>query len=223
MVDIPERPGLRRSYLSVGGTVFGWRLYQGWFHRHGTLVGVTMKRLLVGLVLALAVVGCQGDRSGERLAESVPGASTTTVGQQAVAPVGVPSACTATATTALLKGFFAALSAGRVRDLDGFFAPASRFMWYANGVRPALRLNGIARDRGSLLGYLQRRQAKHERITVDAVDFNGYRASDRTGHFGMLLRRSADDIPGGPQLLGGKGAVDCDAQRLMVVAIGIRP
>ena len=95
-------------------------------------------------------------------------------------------------------------------------------MWYANGVRPALRLNSSARDRGSLLGYLQRRQAKHERIKVDSVAFNGYRASDRTGHFAMLLRRSADDIPGGPQLLGGKGAVDCDTQRLMVVGIGVR-
>jgi hypothetical protein len=181
-----------------------------------------MQRLLVGLVLALVVAGCQADRSAERLTEPVRGVSTTTVGQRALEPGGVASACTATATTALLKGFFAALSAGRVRDLDGFFAPASRFVWYANGVRPALRLNSIARDRGSLLGYLQRRQAKRERIRVDWVDFNGYRASDRTGHFGMLLRRTADDIPGGPQLLGGKGAVDCDSQRLMVVVIGSR-
>ena len=182
-----------------------------------------MQRLLVGLVLALAVTGCQADRSGERLTAPVPGLSTITVGQQAPAPVSVASACTAPATTALLKRFFAAFSARRVRDLDGLFAPASRFMWYANGVRPALRLHSVARDRGSLLGYLQRRQVKHERIGVDSVDFNGYRASDRTAHFGMLLRRTADDIPGGPQLLGGKGAVDCDSARLMVVAIGVRP
>ena len=178
-----------------------------------------MRRLLVGLVLVVAVAGCQGDRAGGRLAEPVPGPSTTT---QALQPVGGPPACSATATAALLEGFFAALSAGRVEDLDGFFAPASRFMWYANTVRPALRLTSNARDRGSLLGYLQRRQAKHERIKLDSVDFNGYRASDRTGHFAMLLRRSADDIPGGPQLLGGKGAVDCDSQRLMVVGIGLR-
>ena len=182
-----------------------------------------MQRLLVGLVVALAVAGCQGDRSGERLAASVPATSTTTVGQQALQPEGGPSACTATATAALLKGFFAALRAGRVRDLDGFFAPASRFRWYANAVRPALRLNSSARDRGSLLGSLQRRQANHEGITVDSVAFNGYRASDRTGQFAMLVRRTADDIPGGLQLLGGKGAVDCDSQRLMVVAIGGRP
>jgi hypothetical protein len=184
---------------------------------------VTVQRLLVGLVLALAVAGCQGDRSDERLGEPVPGASTSTVGQQAPEPVGGPSACTAAATTALLERFFAALSTGQVRDLDAFFAPAGRFMWYANSVRPALRLNSSARDRGSLLGYLQRRQAAHERIELDSVDVNGYRASDRTAHFGMLLRRSADDISGSPQLLAGKGAVDCDTQRLMVVAIGNRP
>ena len=182
-----------------------------------------MQRLLVGLVLVLAVAGCQGDRSGERLAEPVPAASTTTVGQRTLAPVGGASACTATATIALLKGFFAALSAGRVRDLDAFFAPASRFLWYANAVRPALRLDSTARDRGSLLGYLQRRQAKHEGIELESINFNGYRDVDHTAHLGMLLRRTADDIRGGPQLLGGKGAVDCDSRRLMAVTIGNRP
>jgi hypothetical protein len=182
-----------------------------------------MPRLLVGLVLVLAVAGCQGNRPGSGSAGPAAGASTTAVGQPAPDPVGWASVCTARATTALLKRFFAALSAGRVRDLDAYFAPANRFQWYANGVRPALRVNSTARDRTSLLGYLQRRQAKHERITVGRVDFNGYREADRTGHFAMLLRRSADDIPGGPQLLGGKGAVDCDARRLMAVGIGRRP
>jgi hypothetical protein len=73
------------------------------------------------------------------------------------------------------RGFFGALSAGRVTDLDAFFAPASRFNWYANSVRPGVRLNSSAQDRDSLLGYLQRRQAKHERIAVNSVDFNGSR------------------------------------------------
>jgi hypothetical protein len=182
-----------------------------------------MLRLLFGLVLVLVLVvaGCQENRSGERV-ESVPRASTTTVGQRALYPAGGAPACTAKGTIALLRGFFATLSAGRIRELDVFFAPAGRFMWYANSVRPGLRLNSIAQDRGSLLGYLQHRQAEHERITVDSVDFNGYREIDRTGHFAMLLRRTADDISDGPQLLAGKGAVDCDSQRLMVVAIGSR-
>ena len=185
--------------------------------------GVVVPRLLVGLVLALAVAGCQGDRSGARLAEPVPGAPTTTVGRQALEPDGEAPACTAAATKTVVKRFFAAFSAGRVTDLDEFFAPATRFKWYANSVRPARRLDDDALDRDSLLGYLQRRQARHERITVDAVHVNTYREADRSGNFSMQLRRTADDIPGGPQLLGGKGAVDCDSQRLMTVAIGVRP
>jgi hypothetical protein len=175
-----------------------------------------MRRLLVGLMLALAVAGCRPDRTEERSAEPAPVVTAGAVAR--AAPV-----CTAAATARLVKGFFAALSAGRVRDLDAFFAPAERFQWYANGVPPGLRLGDAALDRGSLLGYLARRQARHERITVDAVDFNGYRAGDRTGHFAMRLRRTADDIPRGRQLLGGKGAVDCDSRRLMVLGIGQRP
>lgn len=184
-----------------------------------------MRRVLVGLVLALAVVGWRGGGSGERLVRPDPasGAPVTTVGQQALDPGGEAAACTADATNDVVMGFFAALSAGRVVSLDGFFAPATHFKWYANSVRPGLRLNDDALDRGTLLGYLQRRQAKHERITLDAVKTAGYRAADRTGNFSMLVRRTADDIPGGPQLLGGKGALDCDSQRLMVVAIGLRP
>jgi hypothetical protein len=185
--------------------------------------GVIVPRLLVGLVMALAVAGCQGDRSGARLAEPVPGAATTTVGQQALAPDSEAPACTAAATKAVVKRFFAAFSAGRVTQVDEFFAPGTRFRWYANSVRPARRLDADALDRDSLLGYLQRRQTRHERITVDTVHVNTYREADRSGNFSMLLRRTADDIPGGRQLPGGKGAVDCDSQRLMAVAIGVRP
>ena len=193
-----------------------------------------MGRVLVGLLLALALVGCQGGGSdkrqggsGERLAEPGPRLASVGpvagVGRQTPKPRAEAKACTADVTKAVVKRFFAALSAGRITDLDGFFAPANRFNWYANGVPPATRLDGDARDRGSLLGYLLRRQAKHERITVDAVVTNGYRAGDRTGNLSMLLRRTADDIPGGTQLLGGKGAVDCESRRLMVMAIGGRP
>jgi hypothetical protein len=182
-----------------------------------------MRRLPVVLVLMLAVAGCHGDRSGERLAGPAQGVPATMVGQQVSGPETQAPGCRAAPTKAVVKRFFIALSAGRVRDLDEFFAPATRFRWYANAVRPGLRLNDDALDRSSLLGYLQDRQARHERITVTAVHVNTYRAADRSGNFRMLLRRTADDIPGRPQLLAGKGAVDCRSQRLMVVAIGRRP
>jgi hypothetical protein len=66
---------------------------------------VTIRRVLVGLVLLLAVAGCQKNRSGARMADSVAGAPTTTVGQQAHQPAEAASACTATTTTALVKGY----------------------------------------------------------------------------------------------------------------------
>jgi hypothetical protein len=175
-----------------------------------------MRRLLLGLALlaVLAVAGCGRGRPVERVAAEVR--------SQASAPARVAPACTAKGTTALVKRFFAALRARQVGDLDGFFAPAGRFGWYANSVRPGVRLGAAALDRATLLDYLRRRQARHERIEVVLVDFNGYRASDRTAHFGMTLRRTADDLPAGPQPLAGKGAVDCDSQRLMVMGIGQR-
>lgn len=187
-----------------------------------------MRRWLVGLALALVVAGCQEGRPGAGSVEAaVPGASTNAAGRRALEPPAEPpDACTARGTTDLLERFFAALAAGRVRyqrDLDQFVAPVERFQWYAIGVPPAVRADDQARDRASLLGYLQGRQARHERIVVDVVDFNGDRDADRTANFAMLLRRAADDIRGGWQRLGGKGAVDCDSHRLMVVAIGRRP
>jgi hypothetical protein len=80
-------------------------------------------------------------------------------GQQALEPDSKTPGCTAAATKAVVKGFFAAFSAGRVTDLDEFFASATRFKWYANSVRPARRLDDDALDRNSLLGYLQRLMA----------------------------------------------------------------
>ena len=115
------------------------------------------------------VGACRGWREGRPGAGSaeaaVPGASTN-------AAAWPPSARAASRTTGCLHGpgttdlleqFFAALAAGRARyqrDLDQFVAPAERFQWYANGVSPAVRADDQARDRASLLGYLQRRQGR---------------------------------------------------------------
>jgi len=178
-----------------------------------------MRRLLVGLVVAASLAGYT-DRPAARAPDQPDPPATT--GAPATAASGVPAACTARGTPALVRRFFRALGAGRVDQLDPFFAPAGRFQWYSNSVPPGRRLDD-ATDRASLLGYLRHRQARHERIAVVAVDDIGYRDSDRTAHFAMLLRRRADDLPGGPQPLGGNGAVDCDSGRLMVVGIGLPP
>jgi hypothetical protein len=112
------------------------------------------------------------------------------------------------------------MAAGRVRELDGFFAPAPQFKWYANSVPPGVREGDRAMDRGSLLAYLRQRQASHERLEVTWFHGPGDPVAYGLGHFGMKLRRTADDLPGGPQPLAGKGAVDCDTHKLVVLAIG---
>jgi hypothetical protein len=166
-----------------------------------------MRRWLAGLVVALAVPGCLGQGSGTD-ARPAPGPATTR------------PFCTARSTRAVVEGFFAAMAAGRVRDLDAFFVPVADFKWYSNGVPPGVRVGDRAQDRGSLLADLRQRQARHERIQVTWMHVGGGPVLYGLGNFGMKLRRTADDLPGGPQPLAGKGAVDCDSHKLLVLAIG---
>ena len=121
-----------------------------------------MRWWLAGLALVLAVAGCQGTGPGA----GDQGAPATTAGRPATAPVTTRPFCTDRSTKAVVRGFFAAMAAGRVRDLDGFFAPAPQFKWYANSVPPGVREGDRAMDRGSLLAYLRQRQASHERLEV---------------------------------------------------------
>jgi hypothetical protein len=107
-----------------------------------------MRQWLAALALAavLAVTGCQGEGPGPEAG-----------GRGAPAPAGrsAPAAtrpfCTDRSTKAVVRGFLAAMAAGRVRELDGFFAPAPQFKWYANSVPPGVREGDRAMDRGSLL------------------------------------------------------------------------
>jgi hypothetical protein len=176
-----------------------------------------MRRLVgtgLALVLVLAGTGGQGDRPAVR---DRPAA---TAGRRA--PATTRPSCTPRSVRAAVAGFFAAMADGRVRDLDAFVAPAPQFKWYSNGVPPGVRSGDRATDRRGLLAYLRQRQASHERVEITWLRVAGGGVQHGLGHFGMRLRRTADDLPGGPQPLAGKGAVDCDDRhRLVVVSIGL--
>jgi hypothetical protein len=98
-----------------------------------------MQRILVGLALLLVVTGCDSGSQGGRALPGARRGSTTTLAGATATTAGVPQPCTAAGTTALVKGFIAALSQGQVGDLERFFAPSMRFQWYANGVQPEAR------------------------------------------------------------------------------------
>lgn len=74
---------------------------------------VGMQRILVGPALLLVVAGCdRGSQGGRALTGTTRGSRTTLAGATATT-AGVPQPCTAAGTTALVKGFFAALSRGK--------------------------------------------------------------------------------------------------------------
>jgi hypothetical protein len=114
--------------------------------------------------------------------------------------------------------YVAAFNAGRVTDLDEYFAPVPRFMVYGV-LPPAGRWGDRARDRAGLLDYLRRRQARHERIELTWIEVTGDPVTDDIGNFALRGRRTADDLPGRQRLLG-KGAIDCDTHKLIAVGIG---
>jgi hypothetical protein len=74
---------------------------------------VGMQRILVGLALLLVVPGCDSGSQGGRALPGARRGSTTTLAGATATTAGVPPACTAAGTTALVKGFFAALSRGK--------------------------------------------------------------------------------------------------------------
>jgi hypothetical protein len=139
----------------------------------------------------------------------------------AAVPATTRPYCTPRSVRAAVERFLAAMAEGRVTDLDAFFVPAPRFRWYANSVPPGVRAGDRASDRGSLLAHLRRRQASHERMQLTWMQMAGPDVAYGLGHFAIKLRRTADDLPGGPQPLAGKGAVDCDdGHKLVVLSTG---
>lgn len=94
---------------------------------------------------------------------------------------------------------------------ERFFAPVDRFQWYSD--RPE-RLGSDAVDLATLDRYFARRQGEGDSLVLVDFDFNGFRADDDTGHFGMILSRAGSEI-------GGKGAIDCGSSRIVVWATGI--
>jgi hypothetical protein len=188
--------------------------------------GPVLAGLGLVLVLAVGLAGCQGAGPGGGQGPGGGGVSPTTRGGppatlgRAAAPATTRPFCTDRSTRAAVRKLFAAMAAGRIRDLDEWFAPSPEFRWFANSVPPGVRTGDRATDRAGLLAYLRQRHARHERIVVTWMRVAGGPVTYGTGNLAMKLRRTADDLPGGPQPLAGKAAVDCDTHRLVVVAIG---
>jgi hypothetical protein len=131
---------------------------------------------------------------------------------------GAPAGCSASAGIAAMNLFVAAMrnadSAGLTR------AVARRFTFSIGKFTPAdtfVRADSIP----ELLRYARKRARQHERLTIQAVTFNGWRGQGlQLGPIYVL--RTADDLGNAPRVGMGKGMYLC-GQGVRVLGLGPRP
>jgi hypothetical protein len=117
------------------------------------------------------------------------------------------SGCTAEATKSLVRSFAADYNSGRVPVINGFWAPAPRFLWFSTGP-PGARLGPRAYNRATLAAYFRARVRVHERIHLTDLRA-GYDPTRKIVNFGGKLVRTADDRPPPRAPQDFKGAADC--------------
>jgi len=123
--------------------------------------------------------------------------------------------CSPAQTRAVIARFVTAFNAGNRKAINESWVNTLSFKWYGVTSPPGLRPWPAAAQRSTLLSYFAERHAAHERLRLTKVKVNSVTAGAYS-NFEFELMRSADDLPGGPQLYRGKGASTCSTGRLMV-------
>jgi hypothetical protein len=131
---------------------------------------------------------------------------------------GAPAGCNASAGIAAMNLFVDAMrnadSAGLTR------AVARRFSFNIGKFTPADTFV-VAKTIPELLRYARKRARQHERLTIQAVTFNGWRGQGlQLGPIYFL--RTADDLGTGPRVGFGKGVYLC-GQGIGALGLGPRP
>jgi hypothetical protein len=147
------------------------------------------------------------------------GATAASAGLSASVPRGVVTACTANQTRAALVSFVRAFNAGDYRRLNKLFAGPSWFRWYSSST-PGTRLDPLAEQRSTLIGYFTDRHAQHDRMKVGSFRFTGN--SNGFGNFTWKMSRSAADFRSGAWFVAeAKGATLCQGSSAQFVVMSI--
>jgi hypothetical protein len=126
--------------------------------------------------------------------------------------------CTPAQTRALVVRFVNAFNRGDERTLNVVWDSKEWFKWYSVTSEPGLRVDDASKRRQTLLPYFASRHAAHERLVLTSLQIKAYSLGYRD--FLFELRRSADDLPGGPVAYSGKGSASCVTGRLDVWVMG---
>ena len=131
---------------------------------------------------------------------------------------GAPHGCTASEGAAAISLFVAALRKADSASLERYLAP--RFV-FSTGRFTLSEPFFAGRSIPEVLRYARARARAKERMTVQAVWFNGWRGRDL--QFGPIwFLRDADDLVGKAQPGLGKGAYRC-GQGIIIFNLGPRP
>jgi hypothetical protein len=116
-----------------------------------------------------------------------------------------PKGCSASAGIEALDALFAAM---RLADSVGLERSLARTFVMSTGRFTSTDPFWVGRSHRSVLEYARMRLRHHERLTLQAVTFNGWRG--RNLKFGPLyFRRTADDLGSSPLFGIGKGEYVC--------------
>lgn len=131
-----------------------------------------------------------------------PAVSTTTTVVEPVVPVceGV--------TKSVVTAFLAATSAGDAPSAEALFAVDG----FGRYIEPPYRIGGEARDRDSLLGYLDARFADGARLTMRSQKYHGGPDSQLVG-FGLTAHDEDGDV------VSGTGRINCETRKIEVLVL----
>lgn len=129
--------------------------------------------------------------------------------------------CDEASSRAAFAAFLTAFNRGDQAALEGLFAPAGEFAWFASAP-PKGRVQQASRNRATLAAYFRARHLKGEKLGL--VKFNYASAPLRGGatvsNFNGILTRRATDVP--LKKRGFKAALRCTdvGRQFVVISIG---
>lgn len=138
---------------------------------------------------------------------------------------GMDPGCSRSLVRGVVTSFIQAFNRGEQQALAGLFGPQDDFMWFSVSNRHDHLDMGrwLTYEISALPAYFAARHLTNERLTLREIQLSGGRSGRRESQagFGILLERTADDLPAELGLLEGKAAIRCDTRTIKLWAVAV--
>ena len=128
-----------------------------------------------------------------------------------------PAACAAADVGELFSSFLAGYSEGDATAVDAF---SDDMEWFSlsEWAREIGKRHFVTYDRPRLGRYIERRARQNDRMTLVEVQVQ-FDAGRNLGHLVYVIERTADDLDEDRPVVMGKGAVECDSGKLLLLSM----